>query len=107
MARRIDDDVAASRCAKMELRRIGGDVLLLFLRQRVQDEGVFELAARRFAIGAKRIIPWATIPSLPVATDQRRFPMIDMSDENDLKRDWRAETGKDAIFIFGILFASS
>ena len=41
--RRIDDGVTAARCSKRNLGRIDGDVLLLLLEKRIEQEREFKL----------------------------------------------------------------
>ena len=60
MPGRIDDDVGPLRRAELDLRGVDGDVLLLLLEQRIEQEGVFELHPLR-----SRGLAWicSTLPS--------------------------------------------
>ena len=87
MARRIDDHVVARRRAELDLRRVDGDVLLLFLQQRVEQEGVLEVHPLRRA-GLLDLLDLAVRQRVGVEqqpADQRRFAVIDMADNDDLE----------------------
>src|SRR4051794_27183952 len=55
MAGRIDDHVVASRRPKLDLGRIDGDILLLLLRQGIENERVFETPALCGAARSERV----------------------------------------------------
>src|SRR2546423_1110926 len=95
VARCIDDHVFSRGRAKLNLRRIDRDILLLFLRQGIEDKSVFELLALRLTARAERFdLPFRkAIGFFQQPPDQGRFAVIDMTNENDLKRDRRPETG--------------
>ena len=85
--RRVDDDVVPRRGAKLNLRRVDRDVLLLLLQQRVEQEGVFEVHALRRA-SLLDLLDLAVRQRVRVEQqppDQRRLAMIDMADNDDLE----------------------
>src|SRR5438270_10773237 len=84
VAGRVDDRESAILGPKMDLGGVDGDVLLLLLRQRIEDESVLEPPAvpltRRpncfqFSFGKR-------VRRLEDPPNHRRFSMVDMSDED-------------------------
>ena len=87
MPGRIDNHVVAPGAAKLNLRRIDRDVLLLLLGERIKDKGVFErLALRRARLPQAVDFPVGERIGLGQnSADQRGFTVIDVTDENDLQ----------------------
>ena len=85
MARRIDDGVTAARCSKGNLGRIDGDVLLLLLKQCIEQEREFKLHPFSRA-GLLYLFDLAFGERAGVMQDapnQRRLAMVNVTDEND------------------------
>ncbi len=87
VSRRIDDDVGADGGLELNLRGVDGNVLLLLLEQSVQQEGEFEFHPLfpaclpdlfDLAIGQR-------VGVVENATDQGRFSVVHVADEDDLE----------------------
>ena len=88
VTRRVDDRIATRRTSKPEPARIDGDRLIAFDLQRIEQKREFERDTP--PLGGTRELVVATVGKRTrieqQSRDQRRLPMIDVSDENDAER---------------------
>src|ERR1043166_6020023 len=86
MAGGIDDHVVPNCRPKLNLRRIDRDILLLLLRQGIEEERIFETPTLSGAARPKRLdLSLRQRTSLlQDPPDYSRLPVIDVTNKNDL-----------------------
>ena len=88
MAGGVDDRIATPRRSKWNLGRVDGDVLLLFLEQRVEQKGKFKFHPLG-GTGLSYLLDFALRQGTSIVQDppnQRGLAMIDVTDKNHAER---------------------
>jgi len=83
----VDDDVVARRALEEAARGVDRDPLVLLVRQRIQQERVFERLARPLAFALHRLqLPLGKRTGVcQQAPDDRALAVVDVTDDDDVE----------------------